>query len=75
MDLQALGRILLVIGVVIVIIGGLLALFGRSFENLPGTIRVEGQGFSCAIPILASIILSVLLTVVLNIVIRLINRP
>ena len=74
MDMQSLGRILLVVGAVIIVLGGLLLLFGRD-GNLPGTIRVEGQGFSCAIPILVSIILSIVLTVVLNIVARWINRP
>ncbi len=66
---------MLILGVVILIIGGILVLFGRSFNGFPGTIRVEGQGFSCMIPILASIILSIVLTVVLNIIVRLINRP
>jgi hypothetical protein len=73
MDFQSLGRILLVVGAVILMLGGLLLLLGRG--DLPGTIRIEGQGFSCAIPILASIILSIVLTVVLNIVVRWINRP
>ena len=75
MDYQSLGKILLVVGVVILVIGGLLVLFGRTFDGFPGTLRVEGQGFSCVVPILASIMLSIVLTVVLNIVIRLINRP
>jgi hypothetical protein len=73
MDFQSLGRILLVVGAVIIVLGGLLLVFGRG--GLPGTIRIEGQGFSCAIPILASILLSIVLTVVLNIVVRWINRP
>ena len=75
MDYQSLGKILLVVGIVIVVIGGLLVLFGRSFGGFPGTLRIEGQGFSCVVPILASILLSIVLTIVLNLVIRLINRP
>lgn len=75
MDYQSLGKILLVVGVFIVAIGGLLVLFGRSFDGFPGTLLIEGQGFSCVVPILASILLSIVLTVVLNLVIRLINRP
>ena len=66
---------MLILGVVILIIGGIFVLFGRSFNNFPGTIRIEGQGFSCIIPILASIILSIVLTIVLNVIVRLINRP
>jgi hypothetical protein len=77
MDFQTIGRILLVIGIIIVLFGLALMLFGRSgfLSNLPATLRIEGQGFSCIIPILASIVLSILLTVVLNIIIRFINRP
>lgn len=75
MDAQTIGRILLVVGVVVVIIGGVLVLFGRAFDNFPGTIRIEGQGFSCIVPILASILLSIIGTIVLNVIIRLINRP
>lgn len=75
MDYQSLGKILLAVGIVIVVAGGLLVLFGRTFDGFPGTLRFEGQGFSCVVPILASILLSIVLTVVLNVVIRLINRP
>jgi hypothetical protein len=75
MDIPSLGRILLVVGVVILIIGGLFVLFGNSLNGFPGTIRVEAQGVSCIVPILASIILSIVGTIVLNLVIRLINKP
>lgn len=80
MDLQNAGRVLLGVGFGILVLGGLLILasklpFFNQLGNLPGDIRVEGQGFSCAVPIVTSIVLSLLLTVVLNIVIRLINRP
>jgi hypothetical protein len=75
MDAQTIGRILLVVGAIILILGGLLLLFGRTFDGLPGTIRIEGSGFSCVIPVLASILLSVVLTVVLNLIVRFINRP
>jgi uncharacterized membrane-anchored protein YitT (DUF2179 family) len=75
MDAQTIGRILLVVGVMVVIIGSVLVLFGRTFDNFPSTIRIEGQGFSCVVPILASILLSIVGTIVLNVIIRLINRP
>jgi len=75
MDAQALGRILLVVGVIVVVVGLLLVLFGNFFNNFPGTIQVQAQGISCIVPILASIILSIVGTIVLNIVIRLINKP
>ena len=77
MDFHSAGRLLLIVGAIIVVLGLALMLFGRTgfLSNFPGTLRVEGQGFSCVVPILASIILSVVLTIVLNIIIRLINRP
>jgi hypothetical protein len=80
MDLQSVGRIVLVVGILIAVIGGLLMAFGntplfRSLGNLPGDIRVEGQGFSCFVPIVSGLLLSVLLTIIVNVIIRLINRP
>ena len=80
MDLQAIGRILLVGGIIAAVIGGLLLLAARipflqNLGNLPGDIRIEGQGFTCLFPIATMIILSVVLTIVINVVIRLINRP
>jgi Protein of unknown function (DUF2905) len=79
-DLQAIGRGMLIIGIVIAILGGLLIVFGQSsvlsrLGNLPGDLRVEGQGFTCVVPIVSMILVSIVLTVILNIVIRLINRP
>ncbi|MCB9451732.1 MAG: DUF2905 domain-containing protein [Anaerolineaceae bacterium] len=80
MDLQSIGRVLLLIGVGLALLGGVLMLLGRlpffsNLGNLPGDIRIQGQGFSCFVPIVSMILLSVILTVLLNIVIRLINRP
>lgn len=79
MDLNTVGRVTLIIGIVIAILGGLLMLAARlpffsNLGNLPGDIRIEGQGFSCFIPIVSMILISVILTIVLNIVVRLINR-
>lgn len=75
MDIPSLGRILLIVGVAILVVGGLMVLFGNALNNFPGTIRIQTSGFSCIVPILASIILSIVLTVVLNVVIRFINKP
>ena len=77
MDLSALGKIIIALGVALVVIGGLVWLLGRSglpLGRLPGDIRIEGEKVSCYAPIVTMIILSVVLTVVLNIVIRLLNR-
>ena len=79
MDLNTVGRVTLIIGIVIAILGGLLMLAARlpffsNLGNLPGDIRIEGQGFSCFIPIVSMILISVIRTIVLNIVVRMINR-
>jgi hypothetical protein len=66
-----LGRILLVAGVVIAVVG-LLAILGvrLPFGNLPGDIRIEGERGGIFIPIATSIVLSLILTVVLNLLSR-----
>lgn len=80
MDLNQIGRIVLIIGIGTVLFGGLLLLISRFpvFRNLgqlPGDIRIEAQGFTCIFPIVTMILLSVGLTIIINIIIRLINRP
>ncbi len=80
MDLQSIGRWLLIIGISLAAIGAALLLLGRlpfiqSLGRLPGDIRIEGQGFTCLVPVVSMILLSVFITIILNIVIRLINRP
>jgi len=72
-DLSDVGRILLILGIGIALIGGLLMLGSRIpwLGNLPGDIRIERAGFSCFFPLATSILLSLLLTVILNLVLRL----
>ena len=71
MDVSALGRVLLVVGIAVAAVGGFLALGGRlPFGRLPGDISVQGQSTSVFFPIVSCIVLSVVLTIVLNIVIR-----
>jgi len=70
------GKLLVVIGVVIVLAGGVIWLLGRLLgsQSLPGTLRLNFPGGSCVIPILASILISLVLTVVLNVLARWLNR-
>src|SRR5689334_14653868 len=79
MDLESIGRIVLLIGVGGAVLGGILMLISRvpglnQLFNLPGDIHVESGNFSCFVPIVSMIIISILLTVIANIVIRLLNR-
>ena len=55
-------------GVVLVIIGGALMLFGRF--HLPGDFTFRSGNVTVYIPIATGIVLSVVLTVVLNLVFR-----
>jgi hypothetical protein len=75
-NLEAIGRWLVIIGIVIALVGGIVWILSRVFGigELPGTLRVEGAGITCIFPILASIVLSIVLTVVLNIVARWFSR-
>ena len=62
------GRILLVFGILLAVIGGGLMLFGRF--HLPGDITFKTGGVTVYIPIATSIVLSLLLTLVLNLLFR-----
>ena len=74
--LEAIGKMLVLGGLAMTTVGGILWASARLpiLRDLPGTIRIDRPGFSCVVPVLASIILSVLLTVVLNLIVRLIQR-
>lgn len=66
-----LGRILLIIGVVLVVIGGLAALGVRlPFGRLPGDIAIEGERGGFYFPIVTMIVVSVVLTVLVNLFFR-----
>jgi hypothetical protein len=71
MDLSTAGRLLLVAGLVIAVVGAFLALGGRlPFGRLPADISIQGQSGSLFLPIVSCVVLSILLTVVLNVIIR-----
>ena len=66
-----LGRVLLVIGIVLVVVGGLAALGVRlPFGRLPGDIAIEGERGGFYVPIVTMIVVSVILTIILNIFTR-----
>src|SRR5207245_10058332 len=63
-----LGRLLLVFGVLLLVIGGALMLFGRF--HLPGDFTFRSGNLTVYIPLATSIVLSVVATIVLNLVFR-----
>jgi hypothetical protein len=62
------GRLLLVFGVLLVVIGGALMLFGRF--ALPGDFTFRSGNVTVYVPLATSIILSIVATIVLNLVFR-----
>lgn len=77
MELSSLGKMIVLVGMSLVIVGGLLWLLGRTglpLGRLPGDIHIERDGFSCYIPLVTMIVLSIVLTILLNVIIRLLAR-
>jgi len=68
MELAQIGRVLVLIGAVILIFGVLLVLADRIpfIGRLPGDITIRGDGWTIYAPLATSIVLSVLLTAVLS---------
>jgi hypothetical protein len=76
MNLDLIGRWIVIAGIALVVIGGLVWLLSKipGINQLPGTLKIEIGGFTCVFPILASIVVSILLTVVLNVIARLMKH-
>ena len=70
MELAQFGRVLVLIGAVILALGLVLVLADRVpfIGRLPGDITVRGDGWTLYAPLATSIVLSVLLTVALSLV-------
>lgn len=75
MDLQTVGRAVVVVGIALTVAGGLLWTVGRiGLGSLPGDIKASGPGYSFGAPIVTSIVLSIVLTIVLNVLWRIFGR-
>ena len=70
MELSQFGRVLVLVGAVILFLGLLLVVADRVplVGRLPGDITVRGDGWTLYAPVATSILLSVLLTLVLTVV-------
>jgi hypothetical protein len=72
MALGDVGKLLLIAGAVILVLGGVLVLLTRmGVSQLPGGISVGNGSFSFFFPVAFCIAVSVVLTVVINIIVRL----
>jgi hypothetical protein len=70
MELAQVGRVLVLIGAVILFFGVLLVVADRVpfIGRLPGDITIGGDGWKIYAPLATSIVLSILLTAVLSLV-------
>lgn len=68
-DLASVGRLLIVFAVILVVIGGLLAIVGK-VPRLPGDILIRRDTAVVYIPLATSLLLSVILTLVFSFLFR-----
>jgi hypothetical protein len=68
-DLTSLGRMVMVLGVVLLVAGALMTVLGRGYR-LPGDILIRRDTYTIYIPIATSIVLSVVLTLLLSLLSR-----
>jgi hypothetical protein len=75
-ELTGLGKMLLLMGGLIALLGLILLLVGRVpfLGRLPGDITLRRGNVSCFVPIATSILVSLLLTLLLNLIVRLLSR-
>ncbi len=68
--MEGLGKILLIIGGIIVILGLILVLSQHIplLGKLPGDILIKKNGFSFYFPIVTMLIVSILITIIVNII-------
>ena len=69
--MSSLGKMLLIMGVVLLLVGGILVIGERfGLGKLPGDIFIQKGNFTFFFPVVSSLIISLLLTLILNILKR-----
>jgi len=74
--MEGLGKILLIVGGIIVLLG-LLLVFSQHIPflgKLPGDLLVKKNGFSFYFPIVTLLILSILITVIVNVILHFLHK-
>ena len=77
MDLMPLARIVAVFALVLLVVAGLLFLaakFNISLGKLPGDFVFKRGNFTCAVPLVSSLLISIVITVFLNILFALLKE-
>lgn len=75
-SLEPIGKILLVAGIILAILG-IVFILGHKIPilgKLPGDFVIQKGNFRIVLPLASSLVASIILTIVLNIVIRLFNK-
>lgn len=72
MDLSQVGKLILLAGVALVVLGGIIMLAGRLpwVGQLPGDIEFRRGNTTIYFPLMTMIILSIILTIALNLLLR-----
>jgi hypothetical protein len=72
MDIQYLGKLIIILGIFLVIIGVLIFLAPRVpyIGRLPGDIYIKRDRFTVYFPLVSSILISMILTLILNFIFR-----
>ncbi|MGB8707909.1 MAG: DUF2905 domain-containing protein [Dehalococcoidia bacterium] len=74
--MEGLGKILLIVGGIIVILG-LVLIFSQHIPflgKLPGDIFIKKEGFSFYFPIVTLLVLSILVTIIVNVILHFLNK-
>jgi hypothetical protein len=74
--MEGLGKILLIVGGIIVVLG-LLLVFSEHIPflgKLPGDLFIKKDGFSFYFPIVTLLILSILITIIVNVILHFWNK-
>ena len=76
MGLESIGRVLLIFGGIVVVLGLVLVLAGRIpfLGRLPGDIVLRRDGLSLYFPLVTCLVISIGLTVVVNLILWLLGR-
>jgi hypothetical protein len=72
MGIQHLGKLIIILGIFLVVIGVLIALAPKIpyIGRLPGDIYIKRDRFTIYFPLVSSIIISLILTLILNFILR-----
>jgi len=74
--MEGIGKILLIVGGIIVVLGLLLILSHNIpfLGKLPGDIFVKRDGFSFYFPIVTLLLLSILITIIVNVILHFMSK-